>query len=179
MNTLLFCEVTMGACVAILMLMLTPISNPFFVFLTTFGILLAIIVISTLSTLINFETTSEVPNGSNLATIRVCPDYYGYATGEKNVIICNSSNLLYDPTTDTSTEYKLLSMFDGTDHVVPPRINLSGMFTKVSDALICKIVSGKSPAGTKDSNDVDIPTGMQYVPWTSVRPYCAGVGPYL
>ena len=100
MNTILFAMATLAACTAVLFAILTPGLSDYFVFLTTVAIMLSIIVISTLWTLVTFETTDKKPSSSNIATVKVCPDYYSYSSNVSGEMICKSENILYNSATD-------------------------------------------------------------------------------
>jgi hypothetical protein len=162
MNTIIFAVVTLAACTVILFAILTPATSEYFVFLTTVGILLTLIVLSTLSTLINFETTDKKPSSSNVASVRVCPDYYGYSTDSSGNITCSRTNILHNSITDSYVQYKLIDCVDGGSSGVIDTIKLDEVLKNVSDKEICNLVSG---GNVKFSS-------AKYTPWTRVRPYC-------
>ena len=97
------------------------------------------------------------------------------ASGQMQTTTCINSNLLYNPTTDTSTMFTLLNMVPDTPSCavtpVPTSIPLAP-FYMTTDMIICNGVTGILNDGTADSS------GIQYIPWTKVRPFCPSANPY-
>ena len=179
LNTILFGILSMGVCVLLMFLLLTPSLQGFFVFFLTTGIGLTIVTMAAMIALVNDTTTANaVQSAVDNISVITCPDYFGYvkeydANNVNGVHACTSSNLLYNPVLDKTEQITFLK-FVGDKNTcgkdIPTLITLGGTgdnnYQKKSDAKICELVSGS------------VDSTIKYIPWTRVRPFCPRADPY-